>query len=301
VSAIVASRSACTASLRALVTEVQFVEQQEQEMDRFAGTRRGDESSDESDADAEDALERRALAEARLARAAKPERRAASKAKRAFSDRPGLERCRIIPEDAPFVETLILTATQPLIAPSDNDDLKREVGFYDLALTLAREGRNKLTELGEPVRRPKDFFCEMVKSDQHMARVKESLVVQQKKISAVEKRKAEKAQKKYAKQVQAEAEAEKSERKKKRLREIDDWRKESQKRGRDLDERPRKFSRTQKTKDKKWGFGGVKRGSKKTTDRRDKSLSDLKDFNPTRGKAKLSKKKGRGKGGKGRR
>ena len=95
------------------------------------------------------------------------------------------------------------------------DDLKREVGFYDLALTLAREGRNKLTELGEPVRRPKDFFCEMVKSDQHMARVKESLVVQQKKISAVEKRKAEKAQKKYAKQVQAEAEAEKSERKKK--------------------------------------------------------------------------------------
>ena len=95
---------------------------------------------------------------------------------------PGLERCRIIPEDAPFVETLILTAAQPLIAPSDGDDLKREVGFYDLALTLAREGRNKLTELGEPVRRPKDFFCEMVKSDQHMARVKESLVVQQKKI-----------------------------------------------------------------------------------------------------------------------
>ena len=39
-------------------------------MDRFAGTRRGDESSDESDEDAEDALERRALAEARLARAA---------------------------------------------------------------------------------------------------------------------------------------------------------------------------------------------------------------------------------------
>ena len=68
-----------------------------------------------------------------------------------------------------------------------------------------------------------------------------------------------------------------------------------------MDERPRKFSRTQKTKDKKWGFGGMKRGSKKTTDRRDKSLSDLKDFNPTRGKAKLSKKKGRGKGGKGRR
>ena len=29
-------------------------------MDRFAGTRRGDESSDESDEDAEDALERRA-------------------------------------------------------------------------------------------------------------------------------------------------------------------------------------------------------------------------------------------------
>ena len=125
-----------------------------------------------------------------------------------------------------------------------------------------------------------------------MARVKESLVVQQKKISAVEKRKAEKAQKKYAKQVQAEAEAEKSERKKKRLREIDEWRKESQKRGRDLDERPRKFSSTQKTKDKKWGFGGVKRGSKKTTDRRDKSLSDLrKERNFQRGARRVARRR----------
>ena len=53
----------------------------------------------------------------------------------------------------------------------------------------------------------------------------------------------------------------------------------------------------QKTKDKKWGFGGVKRGSKKTTDRKDKSLSDLKDFNPSRGKTKFAKKRKGGKGG----
>jgi len=264
-------------------------------MDRFAGTRRGDASSDESDADAEDALERRALTEMRLARAAQPERRAASKARRAYSDRPGLERCRIIPAAAPFVETLVLTASEPLIAPSDGDDLKREVGFYDLALTLARQGREQLTALGEPVRRPKDFFCEMVKSDAHMARIKENLVVQQKKITAVEKRKTEKSQKKYAKLVQAEAEAEKAQRKQKRLREIDDWRKESSKRGRTMDKDddkgykgPRRVtkSKTNDYKDKKWGFGGLKKGSKKTTDRKDKSLSDLSDFNPSRGKTK---------------
>jgi len=68
-----------------------------------------------------------------------------------------------------------------------------------------------------------------------MARIKENLVVQQKKITAVEKRKTEKSQKKYAKLVQAEAEAEKAQRKQKRLREIDDWRKESSKRGRTMD------------------------------------------------------------------
>ena len=105
-----------------------------------------------------------------------------------------------------------------------------------------------------------------------MARSQGIASVQQKKISAVEKRKAETAPRKNTRsrckprpRPKSPAEEEAGSR-----REIDEWRKESQKRGRDLDERPRKFSRTQKTKDKKWGFGGVKRGSKKTTDRRDK-------------------------------
>ena len=94
---------------------------------------------------------------------------------------------------------------------------------------------------------------------------------------------------------QAEAEAEKAQRKQKRLREIDDWRKESSKRGRTMDKDddkgykgPRRVtkSKTNDYKDKKWGFGGLKKGSKKTTDRKDKSLSDLSDFNPSRGKTK---------------
>ena len=260
------------------------------------------EASDSDDSDDEDAAERRALAESRAGGGARAQ--LASARATAASDRAGLERAAktILPGGAPWLETLVLTAPEPLAAATD-DDLEREVAFYNMTLGLVREGRDKLRALGEPYKRPKDFFCEMTKSDGHMAKVKENLLFQQKKMDAFEQRKRRQAEVKYAKALQAEKVAEKSAKKKAELREVEDWRKEAkQRRGgglADADDgdgppRPGKSGK-QKNKDKKWGYGGVQKGKKKSDAR---SIDDMKAFNPQRGKAGGKKRKGGGaKGG----
>lgn len=43
--------------------------------------------------------------------------------------------------------------------------------FYNHTLEAALEGRRRLAELGIPVHRPEDFFCENVKTDLHMTKV----------------------------------------------------------------------------------------------------------------------------------
>ncbi|KAH8070162.1 hypothetical protein JL721_5387 [Aureococcus anophagefferens] len=211
--------------------------------------RRSCSRSDSDDSDDEDAAERRALAESRAGGGARAQ--LASARATAASDRAGLERAAktILPGGAPWLETLVLTAPEPLSAATD-DDLEREVAFYNMALGLVREGRDKLRALGEPYKRPKDFFCEMTKSDGHMAKVKENLLFQQKKMDAFEQRKRRQAEVKYAKALQAEKEA------KQRGRRADGD-------GDDGPPRPGKSGK-QKNKDKKWGYGGVQKGKKKS-------------------------------------
>lgn len=49
--------------------------------------------------------------------------------------------------------------------------------------------------------RPTDFFCEHVKTDNHMAKIKDRLIMEEKKIDAFEKRKNREHNKKFNKQV----------------------------------------------------------------------------------------------------
>lgn len=51
------------------------------------------------------------------------------------------------------------------------DDIEREMSFYNHALAAVAEGRSRMKELGMPIYRPEDYFCEQIKSDAHMARV----------------------------------------------------------------------------------------------------------------------------------
>ena len=64
--------------------------------------------------------------------------------------------------------------------PEDiNDDLARETFFYEQALSSANVAIRNLKDLGIAVKRPDDFYAEMVKSDEHMKRVRAELIFEQ--------------------------------------------------------------------------------------------------------------------------
>jgi rRNA-processing protein EBP2 len=74
--------------------------------------------------------------------------------------------------ELPWVETLSLVSPRPDV-PDVNDDLSRELAFYQQALHTVMEGRERVKTTGQLFTRPNDFFAEMVKSDGHMLKVLE--------------------------------------------------------------------------------------------------------------------------------
>ena len=67
---------------------------------------------------------------------------------------------------------MTITGTNAERVVDVNDDLTRETFFYERALESANECVRRLKDLGVPVRRPDDYYAEMVKSDEHMKRVR---------------------------------------------------------------------------------------------------------------------------------
>ncbi|KAK5060054.1 hypothetical protein LTR84_009938 [Exophiala bonariae] len=59
--------------------------------------------------------------------------------------------------------------------PDPNDDLTRELEFYRIARDAAVTGRGLLKKEKVPFTRPTDYFAEMVKTDEHMGRIKKKL------------------------------------------------------------------------------------------------------------------------------
>lgn len=119
-----------------------------------------------------------------------------------------------LPSDWPWEESLSMTSVEPLAVQDVHNDLERESAFYALTINGVVNGLAKLTELGTPTRRPDDYFCEMIKPDVHMQRIRARLVAERQRISAVAERKASAEQRKFSKQVQSEKVKEKSQVKK---------------------------------------------------------------------------------------
>jgi rRNA-processing protein EBP2 len=169
-----------------------------------------------------------------------------------------------------------------------HDDLKREVAFYNLALEAVYEARQKCQSHNIPFSRPDDFFAEMVKTDDHMAKVKDRLIFETKKIEAFEQRKSNREQKLRQKEAHAHRLAEKSKAKKQHLQDVQDWAKSAASnrvgggkvRDDDDDYLNRMNSGPSKKRqnfDKKYGFGG-KRGRFKQNSSKD--LNDMSGFKP---------------------
>lgn len=199
----------------------------------------------------------------------------------------------------PWAETFVIVPPTPLPFgengdPESNpldihDDLKREVAFYNTALEAVNLARPKCQEFGIPFSRPEDFFVEMVKTDDHMANVKDRLIFENKKIEAVASRKSSKEQKLRAKESNSNRLAEKAKRKKDHFQEVEEWANSAAKnRGGALrDDMDDHFlnnrnsgggpGKKRQIADKKFGFGG-KKGRFKQNDR--KSMNDTSSYNP---------------------
>jgi rRNA-processing protein EBP2 len=167
-----------------------------------------------------------------------------------------------------------------------HDDLKREVAFYDFALAAVNEARQKFKNEKVPFSRPDDFYAEMVKTDEHMAKVKDRLIFESKKIEAFEKRKTNKEYKLRAKEARANKLMAKAKAKKDHMKAVSDWAKNAAANrvagrvGEDDDDYLNKMqqpNRKRMAADRKYGHGG-KRMRYKQNDKA--TLNDMGSFNP---------------------
>lgn len=180
-------------------------------------------------------------------------------------------------------EGLILAAREKTEVDDVENDLERELAFYNQALEASFLAISKFDKENVKWRRPDDYLAEMVKSDGHMAKVKEQLVHEQTVIEEAEQRRKDRENKKYSKQVAAERRKERSQQKKKAIESITNLRKQRAKsnfegdldldqvglgdkksKGKGLGERfsARAKSTKRQKRDAKYGFGGPKRRQK---------------------------------------
>ena len=78
------------------------------------------------------------------------------------------------------------------------------VASYNQALEAVEFGRQRVLAAGVKFDRPNDYFAEMVKSDDHMARIRQRLANESARIKRSEEAAKQRALKKYGKQAQAE-------------------------------------------------------------------------------------------------
>ncbi|KAI9831326.1 MAG: hypothetical protein M1819_005100 [Sarea resinae] len=102
----------------------------------------------------------------------------------------------------PFSAHQSVTSTTPTAIPSIDDDLTRELAFYKQSLTAAQTARSLLKKEKVPFSRPTDFFAEMVKSDEHMGKIRAKMVDEAARKKASADARKQRDLKKFGKQVQ---------------------------------------------------------------------------------------------------
>ncbi|KAK9827984.1 hypothetical protein WJX81_005158 [Elliptochloris bilobata] len=263
------------------------------------GTADGNTSEEDSDDGDEESGDEEALAEAQAqaaatGRAARPPMYNTEALHSALEDISW-------PEGATWEESLAVTGDNAEQVADVDDDLTRELAFYNQALAAAKAALSRLEGAGVPWRRPADYYAEMVKSDVHMARVKAQLMHEQAQIEAADERRKQRDSKKYAKQVAAEKKKEKAQSRKAAVADVSKLRRQRARQGYagelDVDKelaamarkppapgerfRPgeRKVSKQREYKDAKFGFGGPKRRLKQNDAA---SAADMDSYQPGR-------------------
>lgn len=214
-----------------------------------------------------------------------------------------------LPSSLHFSAHQSITTSEPVAILDVNDDLTRELAFYKQCLDAANEARTMLKNEGVPFSRPTDYFAEMVKSDEHMGKIKYKMVDEAANKKAAADARKQRDLKKFGKQVQVAKLQERDKAKRETLDRInllkrkrkntdtgaaneedlfdvalEDAAKEerSSRSAKGGDGRGRTQNKRQK-KDDKHGFGGKKRFSKSTDAA---STADLRGFSAKKMKGK---------------
>ncbi len=106
-----------------------------------------------------------------------------------------------------------------------DDDIKRELVFYNIAKENAIKGMIELKKLGEKLNRPDDYFVEMLKSDEQMMKVKKLIINEQQYIKKFEAKKQKMQNIKFAKSIKDFQNKEKSSFKRQTLQGVENWKK----------------------------------------------------------------------------
>ncbi|KAL8739150.1 MAG: hypothetical protein Q9181_000179 [Wetmoreana brouardii] len=102
----------------------------------------------------------------------------------------------------PFSEHQTIVSTKPTEIPDVNDDLNRELVFHQQCLDAAHQARELLKKEGVPFSRPADYFAEMVKSDEHMGKIKQKMTDEAANRKAAAEARKQRDLKRFGKQVQ---------------------------------------------------------------------------------------------------
>lgn len=167
------------------------------------------------------------------------------------------------------------------------NDFRRETMFHRQAQGAVIDGIVRLKKLRLPTIRPDDYFAEMVKSDEQMQKVRENLMKKQFEVQRSEKVRQMRAQAKVNKHMQIEATLKKHAAKRQMLEEVKKYRKGKRQDLNFLDGKPQqsKSDAKQKLKNKKFGFGGKKKDSKRNTKASSADVSEYRrPFKPGKGK-----------------
>lgn len=188
-----------------------------------------------------------------------------------------------------------LTQFKPSEDPILND-FKREMTFYRQAQATILDAIPKLKALGLPTKRPDDYFAEMAKSDEHMQKIREHLMQKQQQQQRSERVKQLRQQKREGKMLQIQTKLQRQQEKKEMLDQVKKYRKGVSKDLDFLDSKKtkaisRKSLEKRKLKNKKFGFGGKKKGSKLNTKESAADISEYKRSNPFKGQTKGGKSK----------
>ncbi|XP_037732310.1 probable rRNA-processing protein EBP2 homolog [Drosophila subpulchrella] len=183
-------------------------------------------------------------------------------------------------------------AKLPYIRPDEDpvlNDFKREMLFHRQAQSAVLEAIPRLHELGIKTRRPDDYFAEMAKSDEHMQKVRANLMAKQQGQAKSERIKQIREQRKMGKMLAKQTKVQREAEKKDMLDKLKKFRKGKLKNldfledAKALESKQKQSADNRKKRNKKFGFGGKKKGLKRNTKSSSAGLDGEKSSRKQRG------------------